>query len=121
MRTKGDSGAAFAWWCLTGAGLCLGVLSLPSIGSFALLASFALSGFLLWRFEFGWGMAGLLTGAAVPVLYVAWLNRDGPGQVCHHDATSVSCSDQLNPWPLVAVAVGLVVAGFVVFARRDRG
>ena len=86
MRTKGDSVPAFLWWCVAGAGLCLGVVSLLSIGAFVLLATFMLCGFLLWRLEFGWGMAGLLSGAAAPMFYLAWLNREGPGEVCHSDA-----------------------------------
>jgi hypothetical protein len=119
MRSKADSGGAFLWWCLAGAGLGLGVLSLLSIGAFVLLATFMLCGVLLWRLDFGWGMGGLLSGAALPVLYVAWLNRGGPGEVCHRDAQSLSCTDEWSPWPFVVVGVAMVVAGLVVFARRD--
>jgi hypothetical protein len=117
---RADSGGAFAAWCVVGAGLALGVLSILTIGPFVLLATFFLCGFLLWRLEFGWGMAGMLSGAALPLLYVAWLNRDGPGEVCTRTARSVSCGDEWSPWPFVAVALALAVAGLVVFARRGR-
>jgi hypothetical protein len=120
MRSRSDTVAAFLWWCLAGAGLCLGVLTLLTIGPFVLLATFALCGFLLWRLELGWGMAGLLSGAALPVWYVAWLNREGPGQVCRGDARAVTCTDQWSPWPFVALGLVLAVTGLVVFARRDR-
>ena len=120
MHTSGDSGASYAGWCVAGAGLSLGVLSLLTIGPFVLLVTFALCGWMLWRQGFGAGMAGIVTGAAVPLLYVAWLNRDGPGQVCTRTAISESCGDEWSPWPLLAAAVVLVVVGIVMFAVLRR-
>jgi hypothetical protein len=55
------------------------------------------------------------------VLYVAWLNRDGPGQVCTSTATDTSCADEWSPWPFVALAVVLAGAGVVAFVRGRRG
>lgn len=121
MRLRGDSFAAFLGWCVAGAGLCLGVLSLLTIGPFVLLVTLFWCAFLLWRLSFGWGMGGLVSGAAAPVLYVAWLNRQGPGAVCSGDSRAVTCTDEWSPWPFVALAVVLVVAGVLVFARRRRG
>jgi hypothetical protein len=100
--------------------MCLGVLSLLTIGPFVLLLTLVLCGFLLWRLEFGAGMAGLLPGASVPVLYVAWLNRDGPGTVCTTTSTSNSCGDEWAPWPFVVVAVLMVAAGVIAFIRMRR-
>jgi hypothetical protein len=121
VTSRGDSVAAFLGWCLAGAGLCLGVLSILTIGPFVLLLTLFLCALLLWRLDFGWGMAGLLSGAGVPMLYVAWLNRDGPGEVCSGDSRAISCGDEWSPWPFVGVAVVLLVAGAVVFTRqRDR-
>jgi hypothetical protein len=65
-------------------------------------------------------MGGLLTGAAIPVVFVAWLNRDGPGEVCSRSATGESCGDEWSPWPFVVVALVLAVAGVLVFARGRR-
>ena len=120
MDRRGDSWAAYALWCLAGAGLCLGVLSILTVGPFVLLVTLGLCAWLLWRVDFGWGMLGLLSGAAVPVLYVAWLNRDGPGQVCTSTATDTSCADEWSPWPFVALAVVLAGAGVVAFVRGRR-
>jgi len=120
VKASGDSLAAFAAWCVIGAGLCFGVLSMLTIGPFVLLLTLFLCALLLHRLEFGWGMGGLLTGAAAPLLYVAWLNRDGPGEVCTRTATSLSCDEEWSPWPFVAVAAALVVAGVVMFARNRR-
>ena len=82
MKADGDSVRAFLGWCVVGAGACLGVLSLLTIGPFVLLLTLMLAGLMLWRVDFGWAMAGMVSGAAAPVLYVAWLNRGGPGSVC---------------------------------------
>jgi hypothetical protein len=120
MERREDSWTAYGLWCLAGAGLSLGVLSILTVGAFVLLVTLGLCGWLLWRLDFGWGMLGLLSGAAVPVLYVAWLNRDGPGTVCTATATGTTCSDEWSPWPFVALAVVLVVAGLVSFVRFRR-
>jgi hypothetical protein len=120
VKTKGDSVGAFVGWCVAGAAGCFGVLSLLSVGAFVLLGTLFLCGWLLWRFELGWGMGGLLVGAALPLLYVAWLNRDGPGEVCTRTPTSVNCSDEWSPWPFVVAALVLAVTGVTVFARRRR-
>lgn len=121
VTAKGDSLPAFLGWCLAGIAGCFGVLSVLTVGPFVLLATLFWSAWLLWRFEFGWSMGGLLSGAAVPVMYVAWLNRGGPGEVCSTTATSTSCTDEWSPWPFLVGAVVLAVAGVVVFARGRRG
>jgi hypothetical protein len=120
VRTRGDSLGAFLGWCLAGAGGCFGVLSLLTVGPFVLLATLFLCAWLLWRFEFGWAMGGLLSGAGLPVFYLAWLNRGGPGEVCTYTATGSECGDEWSPWPFLVVAVLLLVAGVVVFVRRGR-
>jgi hypothetical protein len=96
------------------------VVSLLTIGPFVLLVTLTLCGWLLWRQGFGAGMAGLATGAAAPLLYVAWLNRGGPGEVCTGTALSESCGDEWSPWPFLAAAVVLVVAGVAMFVRLRR-
>lgn len=118
MKADGDSVLAFLGWTILGAGACLGVISLLTIGPFVMLATLMLSGLMLWRVDFGWAMAGLISGASVPVAYVGWLNRDGPGNVCTSTSGGQSCADEWSPWPFVVVAVVLLVVGVVVFARQ---
>ena len=105
MERRGDSWAAYWLWCLIGAGLGLGVLSILTVGPFVLLVTLTLCGWLLWRLDFGWGMLGLLSGAALPVLYVAWSDR---------------ASDRWSPWLLVVTALVLAAAGAVAFQRYRR-
>jgi hypothetical protein len=120
MRADGESVRAFLGWCVAGAGLCLGVLSLLTIGPFVLLFSLMLCAWLLWRPGYGSSLAGLLTGAAAPLLYVAWLNRDGPGEVCSGDSRALSCTDEWSPWPFLGLAVALALAGLVLYLRLRR-
>lgn len=119
MKGVGDSVAAFLGWAVVGAGGCLGVLSLLTIGPVVLLLTAVLTGVLLWRLDVGWSMAGAISGAALPTLDVAWLNRGGPGNVCTAYADGgQSCVDAWSPWPFVAAGVLLLVTGVVVFARQ---
>jgi hypothetical protein len=62
----------------------------------------------------------LLCGLALPVLFVAWLNRDGPGNVCSVTPSSTSCVQEWSPLPWVAVGSALVLSGIAgsIVARR---
>ena len=42
---------------------------------------------------------GLLSGAGVLLLYVAWLQRAGPATTCWQKGTSSGCEQHLNPLP----------------------
>lgn len=120
MKADGDSFRAFLGWCVAGSAGCFRVLSLPSVGPFVLLGTLLVSAWLWSVFGPGRAMAGWLAGAALPLLYVAWLNRDGPGVVCTSTPTTQTCGEESSPWPLVATAVVLVVVGTVVYTRRPR-
>ncbi len=103
MERRGDSWAAYGLWCLAGAGLALGVLSILTVGAFVLLVTLGLCAWLLWRVEFGWGMLGLLSGAGVPVLFV--------GSFLHTAWPS---------WLFVVLAALLATAGLVAFLGYRR-
>ena len=68
---------------------------------------------------------GALCGAGVVPLYVAWLNRDGPGTICTTNATTTSsyCVQEWNPWFWFSVGFLLIasgVAGFIFLSKRRR-
>ncbi|HEU4568727.1 MAG TPA: hypothetical protein VFR99_11890 [Marmoricola sp.] len=113
---------AFVAWALVGALAALGVASLLTIGLVFLVCAAVLAGLLLWiRAARGWSPLGVGAGAAVVVGYIGWLNRGGPGNVCHPIERGVSCEEQWSPWPFFAVAVMLAVlavAGFLVLRKR---
>lgn len=111
-------------WLLSGSLVALGVLSLPSIGLFVLPAAI---GVLILAGVLSGGRGGplLLVGAALPLLWVAWLNRGGPGERCFTRGAVRGCGDLFDPWVfalpglvLLVLGVGLLLAGR---ARRSRG
>lgn len=113
---------AYGWWVVVGAVLAFGMASILSIGIFVLPVGVALAVLgarqpaLRTR-----AVGGVLAGVGLVAFYIAWLNRGGPGTVCHSTATGSECSDQWSPWPFVAVAVMLVVISVAVLQpRRDR-
>ena len=114
-RRSGGWGWFFTW-ALLGAAAALGSISL---GPLLLLPVYAL-GVFLWtrRPRLRRSAFGLLTGAGVLLLYVAWVQRDGPGTTCWHTATASGCDEHLNPLPWLVIGIVLVVAGVVAHARR---
>jgi hypothetical protein len=68
------------------------------------------------------GAAIMLFALAVSPLLVAWLNRNGPGQVCRsYPPDGVACSSQLNPWPwLGGAAASFAIATVLILHARRR-
>jgi hypothetical protein len=61
---------------------------------------------------------GLLSGAGVLLLYVAWVQRAGPGTTCWHTATASGCDQHLNPLPWLLVGIAMFISGIVADARQ---
>jgi hypothetical protein len=61
---------------------------------------------------------GLLTGIGVLLLYVAWLQRAGPGTTCWRTATASGCDEHLNPLPWLVAGMAAFFGGIVGHARR---
>jgi hypothetical protein len=66
---------------------------------------------------------GAVSGAGVPFLVVAYLQRKGPGTVCWRTATASGCDEYLDPRPWLAIGIVLVLGGIAAFlhARARRG
>ena len=62
---------------------------------------------------------GVLTGVGVTLLYIAYVQRRGPGTTCWQTATAAGC-DELNPLPWLIAGAALVLLGFIAQARRMR-
>lgn len=107
--------SAFWAWVLVGA---LGAIGLVSLGPIALgpagVAATALSSSRTARRS----ASGLLTGAGLVSLLVAYLQRNGPGTTCWHTATGVGCADHLDPVPWLLAGIVLVLAGTVLHRRK---
>ena len=135
----------FAAWLVVGAGWCLALLTVLSIGIFVAPVTLLLTVLLLVAVRRGSavGLPGLLSGPALLLFYVAYLNRGGPssdgctdhGSVCAGSGTSgpsgtvtgtVSSTQEWDPTPWLVAGVVFLVAGLVLFllirhqAGRDR-
>jgi hypothetical protein len=109
----------FAVWSVIGAAYALAVVGALTIGLFVLpvpvIATIVVSRHEAARV----GLPGLVAGAALPLLYIAYLNRAGPGTVCTHSGGGEQCTDEFSPWPWIAIAVALVAGGALAFSRRS--
>jgi hypothetical protein len=109
-------GCRWFWaWALVGCAAALGFVSLgvlvlaPVAGIVWLMAS---------RPSIRPSAFGLLTGAGVPLLYIAWLQRAGPGTTCWKTVRASGCDHHLNPLPWLLLGIVLFVGGVVAHARR---
>jgi hypothetical protein len=61
---------------------------------------------------------GLISGGGALLLYIAWVQREGPGTTCWQTQTASGCDQHLNPLPWLVVGTVLFVGGVVAQARR---
>jgi hypothetical protein len=103
---------SFWAWAVVGCALALGAVSL---GPLLLLPVVTLSVVLARRTSRSSAL-GLLTGVGLLLLFVAYLNREGPGTTCWDHGTVSGCDQHLNPLPWLVLGLGFVVAGVGAFA-----
>ncbi|UXY27191.1 hypothetical protein [Streptomyces sp. HUAS TT20] len=114
-------GSEWGWflaWLAVGGCLALGLVALLSVGVVLIALAAAAAVFLL-RKGHRTAVVGGLTGLALPLFYVAYLNRGGPGNVCHATAGGSTCTDEFAPVPFLAAGALLFAAGFVIFLVLD--
>ena len=112
--TLGDWGR-FAAWAAAGAALALG--SMSWLGPGPILVPAAVVGIVLLaaRHRLHRPAYGLLSGAGLVSLYVAYVQRKGPGTVFWHTATASGGDTYLDPRPWLVAGVVLVAAGSLGF------
>jgi hypothetical protein len=119
----------FTLWTVEGAGLALGLLTVLTIGVFVLPMAIALGAVLAWRGPRWLAGPGIVAGLSLPLLYVGYLNRGGPGMVCTGQtplqrvapvAASGSCTQEWSPWPWIGTGLLLIVAGVVLALAAAR-
>ncbi|MFF7334780.1 hypothetical protein [Streptomyces sp. NPDC008150] len=106
--------AWFAGWVAVGACAAFGLALVVTAGLVLVLLAAAAAG-LLVRKGPGRAVAGLPVGLAVLVLYIGYLNRGGPGTVCHVRSGGGDCVDEYSPIPFVVGGVALLLAGLLIF------
>ena len=110
----------FWLWALVGVAFGFGI---SQLGIFTIPAGALLAAFLLSRPSMRGSAYGVLVGIGIPLLIVAYINREGPGTVCHTFSNGSECADGLpDPRKWAAVGLAFIVAGVVaqVFAGRPR-
>lgn len=109
----------FAAWLTVGGAFMLGTLEALTIGVFVLPAAIVAAVALVRAHRPYGQLLGLISGLGVPLLYVGYLNRGGPGDVCTTGRDGgQSCTEEWNPWPWAAVGSLLIVIGVIAFARH---
>jgi hypothetical protein len=115
--------AALILWFAVGVSYGFGIAALLSVGVLFLLVATAGTALLAWRPSTRSGWPAVICGPAIVLLYIAYLNRNGPGTVCTRTGSGgQSCADEYAPWPFVAAAVLLIVVGAALavgLARRS--
>lgn len=109
----------FATWLLVGGTWSFTILAIASVGLLVLPIALAVTG-VVARCSHGLGAVGILSGLGLPLFYVAYLNRAGPGNVCTSYAVGQSCSQEWNPWPWLGAAIVFITVGVTVFLLRYR-
>lgn len=110
----------FILWALVGAGACLAVLGVLTIGIFV-APVVAVSAWVLLRATGGdRSIAGAVSGVSAMLFFVAWTNREGPGEVCRVRPQFTECAEQWNPWPWFVVGLVFLFAGIGMFYLLGR-
>jgi hypothetical protein len=115
----------FLAWAATGAGLAVAIAGVLTIGVFVLpVVIVAVAVLVRWHGSRNASAIGLLSGLGVIPLFIAYLNRGGPGMVCTTSATGQTCTGEWSPWPFAAAGILLIAAGVIGYqllrTRRAR-
>jgi hypothetical protein len=121
----GEVGARREWgwflaWFVVAAAFAVGLLGAFTIGIVALPVAIGLIVLLATRRHDSAARAGALSGFGLPLLYVGYLNRGGPGTVCSVSPSGTSCTDEWAPLPWLIAGAAMLVGGVVAFLRVGR-
>ena len=121
-RPSRDSNGAgtFLAWAAIGACLGTGLLTALTIGPFLFVLAVIAVAVLIWRRRLGIAAIGAVSGPGLVSFAIAYLNRQGPGQVCTTTATAQSCTTEWSPWPWLAAGIVLIGAGLALFLALRR-
>ena len=111
----------FVAWILVGITFAFALLSAMTIGVFVLPVAVGLAVLVATRQGSIVGIVGLISGASLPLFYVAYLNRDGPGNVCRSFADGGSaCTEEWSPLPWLFIGAVLLIGGVAAFVTVSR-
>jgi len=107
----------FLAWAAVGVGFALGI---SALGVFALPVALLVTALLVLRRHADRSAYGILVGIGLLALYVAYVQRRGPGTVYWHTATASGSDQYLDPRPWLVGGILLVAAGVVAFLWKER-
>ncbi|WP_188838228.1 hypothetical protein [Flexivirga endophytica] len=125
-RTAAPVVVGIGWICV-GALVSLGFLSILTIGALLLVLAgvcmaviFLVPALRAAQLRAAWLTLLSISGLSAGAFLLAWLNRDGPGSVCHTSLQETSCADEWSPWPLGISGVVLLAGGIALtwYVRR---
>jgi hypothetical protein len=106
-------------WVVVGIAFALGIVSLgvllllPAVIGAAVLGARPAARRAAW---------GVLFGQGLLMLYVASVQRDGPGTTCWHTATGSGCNEHLDPRPWLVIGLVLMILGVTAHVwSNERG
>ena len=110
----------FFAWSAVGVGLALAV---SVLGIFGVPLALLVAALLVVFHHADRSAFGVLAGVGLLSLYVAFVQRHGPGTVYWHTATASGSEQYLDPRPWLAAGILLVAFGIGAFVwrRRDAG
>jgi hypothetical protein len=109
----------FAAWVVVGCALAFGVISF-ALGPLVFIPAAVVAVLMIRKPSARRGAYGVLIGVGLLLLFVAYLNREGPGTTCWERGTTMGCGEHLNPLPWLALGVAFIVGGFVAQRLRRR-
>lgn len=107
----------FFAWAAVGSGFALGI---SALGVFTVPVALLVTVLLVMRHHADRSALGILAGVGLLALYVAYVQRKGPGTVSWHTATASGADEYLDPRPWLAAGILLVAVGVVAFFWRER-
>jgi len=107
----------FLAWAAVGVGFALGI---SALGLFAVPLALLVTILLIVRHHADRSAFGVLAGMGLLSLYVAYVQRKGPGTVYWHTATASGADQYLDPRPWLVAGILLVAAGVAAFLWRER-
>jgi hypothetical protein len=117
LRRRHLAGCRWFWaWAVLGCAAALGVVSL---GVLVLVPAVVAGALLVSRPSARRSAFGLLSGAGALLVYVAWVQRAGPGTTCWQTAWASGCEQHLDPLPWLLAGVALFGVGIVGHMRQQ--
>jgi len=120
---RSGAGHAWAWfavWLVVGGALAFSIVDGLAFGLLVLPFAIVAGMLLIARHHFDRSAWGLLCGAGLLSLYVAYVQRKGPGTVSWHTATASGADTYMDPRPWLVAGVLLIVVGVAAFLWHRR-